>query len=63
MTRAARNLLEGGVTFAVGLGLQRFAGGVDTPVVELTKVGVVLMCIGAVLVVTGLFRATRSRTA
>ncbi|MFE9661961.1 DUF5708 family protein [Streptomyces sp. NPDC005955] len=61
MTRAARNLLEGVVIFALGLGLRLFADGVDTPVVELTKVGVVLMGIGAVVGVTGLFRSTMSR--
>ncbi|MGW7417811.1 DUF5708 family protein [Streptomyces sp. NPDC054863] len=59
MNRAHKNLAEGIVTFLVGLALKLFGGGVEVPVVTLPKAGVVLMVIGGVLVVTGLFQAAR----
>ncbi|MGW6568012.1 DUF5708 family protein [Streptomyces sp. NPDC054975] len=59
MKQASKNLLEGVVTFAVGLVLRLFTDGVETPVVTLTKVGVVLMWVGGVLVAWGLFQAVR----
>ncbi|MCK8676981.1 MULTISPECIES: DUF5708 family protein [Streptomyces] len=59
MGKAPRNLLEGVATFAAGLALRLFTEGVETPVVTLTKVGVVLMCVGGALVATGLFQAVR----
>ncbi|MFF3333763.1 DUF5708 family protein [Streptomyces sp. NPDC002888] len=59
MSRASRNLLEGAATFAIGLVLRLFAGGVELPVVTLTKVGVAMMCVGGALVLTGLYQAAR----
>ncbi|MFD8235814.1 DUF5708 family protein [Streptomyces sp. NPDC059696] len=59
MSRARGNLVEGLVTFVTGLGLWLFGGDVEVPVVTLTKVGVVMMCVGGVLVVTGLWQAAR----
>ncbi|MFG2127573.1 DUF5708 family protein [Streptomyces sp. NPDC048751] len=59
MSRASRNLLEGAATFAIGLVLWLFTGGVEVPVVTLTKVGVVMMCVGAAQAATGLYRTTR----
>lgn len=59
MNQASKNLLEGVVTFVIGLGLWLFTDGVEIPVFTLTKVGVVLMCIGGVLLVMGLFQAAR----
>lgn len=59
MSRATRNLLEGAVTFTVGLVLWLFTGGVEVPVLTLTKVGVVLMCLGGALTATGLYQAAR----
>ncbi|MER5490108.1 DUF5708 family protein [Streptomyces sp. NPDC002454] len=44
--KSFRHLGEGVVTFLVGLGLFLFTDGVETPVVTLTKVGVVLMVVG-----------------
>lgn len=38
----------GVVTALVGLALWRFTGDIETPVVTLTKVGVVLMVVGVV---------------
>ncbi|GAA0914785.1 DUF5708 family protein [Streptomyces thermoalcalitolerans] len=59
MTEAHRNLLAGAVTLMVGLGLWRFAGGVELPVVDLSKVGVVLMYVGGAEVLLGLYRTVR----
>ncbi|GCB43144.1 DUF5708 family protein [Streptomyces sp. NL15-2K] len=61
MSAATRNLLEGAATFVAGLVLWLFTGGVEVPVVTLTKVGVVMMCVGGVLVATGLYQAARDR--
>jgi hypothetical protein len=60
MSTATKNLLEGVVTFLIGLPLWLFAGDVDVPVVTLTKVGVVMMCVGGVLVATGLYQSVRA---
>jgi hypothetical protein len=62
MSQAAKNLLEGVGTFVVGLMLWMFTGDVEVPVVTLTKVGMVMMCVGGVLVVLGLYQATRHRS-
>lgn len=59
MKQASKNLLEGIIIFAIGVALRLFTDGVETPVVTLTKVGVVLMCVGGVLVVMGLFQTMR----
>ncbi|MEU5977154.1 DUF5708 family protein [Streptomyces sp. NPDC047315] len=60
MRKPYKNLLEGGVAFTVGLVLRLFTEGVDTPVVTLTKVGVVLMFVGGALILTGMFQMARS---
>lgn len=61
MRETSRNLLEGAATFVAGLALWLFAGDVEVPVVTLTKVGVVLMCVGGALLATGLYRRVRGR--
>lgn len=63
MKKASKNLLEGVITFAVGLALRLFTEGVETPVVTLTKVGVVLMVAGGVFIVLGLFQSMRGANA
>ncbi|MFV0133606.1 DUF5708 family protein [Streptomyces sp. HMX87] len=60
MTRGPRNLVEGAATPAVGLVLWLTTGDVDVPVVTLTKVGLVLMCLGGAQLVWGLYRTVRS---
>lgn len=57
--KATRNLLEGAATFVIGLVLWLFTDGVDVPVVTLTKVGLVMMGVGGVLVATGLYQKAR----
>jgi hypothetical protein len=54
-----RYLWEGGATFAVGLVLWLFARGVDVPVVDPVKAGVVMMCVGGAQTVWGVFRSAR----
>lgn len=54
-----RNLWEGAATFVVGLALWMFAGDVDVPVVDLPKVGIVMMCVGGAQTAWGLFRSAR----
>ncbi|MFI6809857.1 DUF5708 family protein [Streptomyces luteogriseus] len=61
MSKTRGNLLEGVVTFVVGLGLWLFTGDVEVPVVTLTKVGIVMMCVGGALVASGLWRAARGK--
>ncbi|GAA2668915.1 hypothetical protein Apa02nite_047340 [Actinoplanes palleronii] len=46
-------LLAGSATFVVGLLLWLFAGDVEIPVFTLTKVGVVLMVVGALEICYG----------
>jgi hypothetical protein len=60
MSNGTKNLLEGVVIFLIGLPLWLFTGDVDVPVVTLTKVGVVMMCVGGVLVATGLYQSVRA---
>lgn len=57
--KSARNLMEGAGTFVIGLVLWLFTDGVEVPVVTLTKVGVVMMCVGGALVATGLYQRAR----
>ncbi|MBE4735414.1 DUF5708 family protein [Streptomyces caniscabiei] len=59
---ASRNVWEGTGTFVIGLVLWLFTDGMEVPVVTLTKVGVVMMCVGAVLVATGLYQRVRGTT-
>ncbi|MDT0549515.1 MULTISPECIES: DUF5708 family protein [Streptomyces] len=53
MTNAYKQLLEGSVTLVVGLALWLFAGDIELPVVELPKIGVVMMCWGGVQLLYG----------
>ncbi|KND27187.1 DUF5708 family protein [Streptomyces stelliscabiei] len=59
---ASRNVWEGAGTFVIGLVLWLFTEGVEVPFVTLTKVGVVMMCVGGVLVATGLYQRARGTT-
>ncbi|MFE5895349.1 DUF5708 family protein [Streptomyces sp. NPDC002285] len=60
MSQASRNLLEGAATFLVGLPLWLFTEDVEVPVITLTKVGLVMMCVGGALVALGLFQRARA---
>ncbi|WP_369172399.1 DUF5708 family protein [Streptomyces sp. R28] len=59
MSQASKNLLEGVVTFLIGLPLWLFTEDVEVPVVTLTKVGLVMMCVGGALVLVGLSQRLR----
>ncbi|MFG3247161.1 DUF5708 family protein [Streptomyces sp. NPDC048187] len=54
-----RNLLEGVVTLLAGLALWLFTGDVELPVVSLTKVGAVMVCVGAAQTAWGVYGAVR----
>ncbi|MET7319841.1 DUF5708 family protein [Streptomyces sp. NPDC005549] len=57
-----RHLWEGAATFVVGLALWLFAGDVEVPVVDLAKVGVVMMCVGGAQTGWGVVRSARRRS-
>ncbi|WP_189220971.1 DUF5708 family protein [Saccharothrix coeruleofusca] len=55
MSPATKALAGGSVTVAVGLLLWLFTGDVHTPVITLTKVGVVLMFMGGLELLYGVY--------
>ncbi|WP_030545727.1 DUF5708 family protein [Streptomyces albus] len=57
MASSMKNLIEGAITFVVGLALWLFTGDVEIPVFTLTKVGVVLMFVGGGLLLLGLYQS------
>ncbi|MEU3601647.1 DUF5708 family protein [Streptomyces sp. NPDC006798] len=59
MRTARKNLIEGSSTALVGLALVLFGDGVGIPVFTLTKVGVVMLAVGGVMVLVGLVRSSR----
>ncbi|GAA4088632.1 DUF5708 family protein [Streptomyces shaanxiensis] len=61
MSKASKNLWEGAGTFLIGLPLWLFTEDVHVPVVTLTKVGLVMMCVGGALVATGLYQRARAK--
>ncbi|MGW3934546.1 DUF5708 family protein [Streptomyces phaeochromogenes] len=63
MSPAAKNLAEGSATLLAGLPLKLFADGVEISFVSLPKAGVVMMVIGGVQTLFGLFQATRTSSA
>ncbi|MGC9441670.1 DUF5708 family protein [Streptomyces sp. WG5] len=54
-----RHLWEGGATFLAGLALSLFAGDVDVPGVDLSKIGIVMRCVGGAQTAWGLYRSAR----
>ncbi|CAL9585145.1 hypothetical protein SUDANB15_05088 [Streptomyces sp. enrichment culture] len=60
MTRASGNLLAGTAALVTGPGLWLFAGGVDLPVIDPVKAGVVMTCVGGAEILLGLYRAART---
>lgn len=61
MSKAREELLIGLACAAVGFALWRFAEGVEIPVLDLPKVGIVLMVVGVAGVVYGVVVAAASR--
>lgn len=55
MNSATKALAGGVVTFAIGLLLWLFAVDIHTPVITLTKVGVVLMFVGGLELLYGIY--------
>ncbi|MFF3535324.1 DUF5708 family protein [Streptomyces sp. NPDC002466] len=56
MNQTMKALVGGGITFVIGLVLWQFTGDIETPVVTLTKLGVVLMALGVLEVLYGLYK-------
>ncbi|MFD9189967.1 DUF5708 family protein [Streptomyces phaeochromogenes] len=63
MSPASKNLAEGSATLLAGLALKLFADGVEISFLSLPKAGVVMMVIGGVQTLFGLFQATRTSSA
>ncbi|SOD64250.1 hypothetical protein SAMN06297387_115110 [Streptomyces zhaozhouensis] len=63
MTKVARHATGGTVTALIGVLLWVFAGGVEVPVFELDKVGMVMVVVGIVEVAVTLVRGLGHRRA
>lgn len=59
MTAARKTLVTGSITFVAGLALWLFGLDVEIVIFTPSKVGVVLMVLGALEVMYGVYRATR----
>ncbi|MFG2334002.1 DUF5708 family protein [Streptomyces sp. NPDC048604] len=62
MTPASKNIVEGAVCAAVGVALRLFTEDVHIPVFTLTKVGVVLIAIGGIQLLYGVYQSFRARS-
>lgn len=60
MQSPAKALVAGSVTSVIGLLLWLFTGDVDTPVVDLDKVGLVLLVVGVAEMLYGGYLVARS---
>jgi len=63
MAPASKNIVEGAVCAVVGAGLALSTEDVHIPVFTLTKVGVVLIAVGAVQLLYGVYRGFGARSA
>ncbi|QBS43463.1 DUF5708 family protein [Nocardia sp. CS682] len=57
MNSGFKAVITGGITLVIGFVLWRFTGNVETPVVTPTKLGIVLMALGGLEVLYGLFKS------
>ncbi|MFF9064890.1 DUF5708 family protein [Streptomyces sp. NPDC014891] len=62
MASPTKNFAEGAVLFGIGLALRLFTEDVEIPVLTLTKVGVVLMVVGGIEILYGVYRTASSRS-
>ncbi|WP_086023065.1 DUF5708 family protein [Streptomyces sp. SPB074] len=58
MNSGPKAVVAGGITFVIGVVLWQFTGDIETPVVTLTKLGVVLMALEAVY---GLYKSSAGK--
>jgi hypothetical protein len=63
MNSGFKAVLMGGITLVIGFLLWRFTGDIETPVVTLTKLGVVLMVLGGLEFLYGLFKSVGGKSA
>ncbi|WP_398384458.1 MULTISPECIES: DUF5708 family protein [unclassified Streptomyces] len=61
MASPAKNVSEGAICFVIGLALRLFTEDVHIPVFTLTKVGVVLMAIGGIQLLYGVYQSVSNR--
>ncbi|MFF3228137.1 DUF5708 family protein [Nocardia suismassiliense] len=57
MNSGFKAVITGGITLVIGFVLWRFTGDVETPVITLTKLGIILMVVGGLEVLYGLFKS------
>ncbi|MEU9865438.1 DUF5708 family protein [Streptomyces sp. NPDC047971] len=62
MASPTKNFAEGAVLFGIGLALRLFTEDIEIPVFTLTKLGVVLMAIGGIEILYGVYRTASSRS-
>ncbi|WP_107654662.1 DUF5708 family protein [Nocardia suismassiliense] len=62
MNSGFKAVLMGGITLVIGFVLWQFTGDVETPVVTLTKLGIVLMVLGGLEVLYGLFKSVGGKS-
>lgn len=61
MNRITAHILSGLICILVGTGLVLFAGDVETPIITLSKLGVVLLVIGGLDLVYGAYLAVTNK--
>lgn len=62
MNSSFKAVIMGGITLVIGFVLWRFTGDIETPVITLTKLGIVLMALGGLEVVYGLFKSVGGKS-
>ncbi|MFF3225103.1 DUF5708 family protein [Nocardia suismassiliense] len=62
MNSGFKAVIMGGITLVIGFVLWRFTGDVETPVITLTKLGMVLMVLGGLEVLYGLFKSVVAKS-
>ncbi|WP_405593586.1 DUF5708 family protein [Streptomyces sp. NBC_01092] len=62
MAPASKNIVEGAVCAVIGIALGLFTEDVHIPVFTLTKVGVVLIAIGGIQLLYGVYQAFSARS-
>ncbi|MFG2873879.1 DUF5708 family protein [Streptomyces sp. NPDC048337] len=62
MAPASKNIVEGAVCAVIGIGLALFTQDVHIPVVTLAKVGMVLIAVGGIQLLYGVYQAFSARS-
>ncbi|WP_405639159.1 DUF5708 family protein [Streptomyces sp. NBC_00019] len=62
MAPASKNIVEGAACAVIGVAMRFFTEDVHIPVFTLTKVGVVLIAIGGIQLLYGVYQAVSARS-